>query len=329
MMAINSDNSIGHNQAGPGSHQNNVNSVSNKFYFNITFRKANSIEDVLGPEVEAFFHSIAEDICLPKSQPTSISRTQYCFIKDYQETSRVGADYDKCLLGYPKFKTTKSILEILKPSDNQRLRDWQSSPKSDSLILHLHGEKKARSGWTTNFTLEMIGCIIKTDNPIGGGKSSAFVAHFCSEQFDASKSTEQFILQEFLAQIHRSRHDDLLASHSCEPHGGPDEVFHSAAKQPLDLWELLRVSVFRAGIKTLYVFLDNLDYFHDRADPTVSASSFYKNIQDFLQKSQLNDVRVKLLITSKSSKIVRDFSASKKIVMTQDPDARVKSVTSR
>ncbi|KAF7538367.1 hypothetical protein G7054_g3006 [Neopestalotiopsis clavispora] len=214
-------------------------------------------------------------------------------------------------------------MEMLDHDSIQALSFWKSYPGNSSVLLHLHGETKERANWTTHFTLEMIGCIAQSDHATGAWQTSAVLAHFCAQQDDAFRWTQEVLLRDFLSQIHRSRLPELEAAHDCGTHRQEDGIFHDVAKKPAHMWELLRCAVTTAGIKSLYVFIDNLDYMQEKAQLT-AIQEFNSSFHEFLVGCQQARITVKLVITSQSTEIDYHYPVPSRIALKADFDDRSK-----
>lgn len=267
--------------------------------------------------VRTYLASLAKDLPRPIPRPARISSQKYCFVWDFQESSRFQADLKSYLAAYPS-KTDKCIMEIIEPRDRQTLSNWKCHSESTSLSIYLNDEGKQKSKWTTHFTLELIGCITHLDYKTR--TASAVVAHFCSAQEVESKWTQDVVLRDLLAQIRRAERAYLMEKHDCKVNEQVDHIFHD---QSPDLWALLRYSVAKTGIKSLYLFLDNFDFIYQHAD-SAALDQFCRAMQDFLRDSQKDGVLVKLFITSRSIRTAKCFPESSQIILAQKPKDRRK-----
>lgn len=225
------------------------------------------------------------------------SKAVLSFLKD---SGFFDVDIDKCLDRYPSPQHAKPVMDILKDTQVQALSSWIKSKDSTVLLLDRQVDANTNSDWTTDFTLELIGRITHFNNTIGANqRPKTVVTYFCAERPCADKWGQEVLVQDFLIQLCKARHDSLKVNHDCDGLGKTDGIFHKKPTTIFQWWELFHRCVTTAGIETLYVLLDNVDSIQDRCSkPTFQA--FIVNLCNFLVVCQGKSVPVKLLVTSRS-----------------------------
>lgn len=328
MSAVN--NSIHGNIASTGAKVNNIvqhigtaNFSWNPRVLLETFARTNVIDHVLAPEEKVYLDSVGRDMYRANPQAGRSARATYCFLRQPQEMSIFEPEFIHRVTRYPKSRTTKYIMEILNPNDVQSLYNWKNFRGNSILLLHLQGEEIERSEWTTNFTLEAVCCLTQSDRSASGRRTSAVVGHFCASRSSTSRWTQEAIVRDLLAQIHRVRRNHLRNSHNCEAPDPADIIYHREAKSPSELWMLLKHAVVKSGIKTLYVCLDNIDHIHRIVDEA-TLDRFYYNLRKFLEHSHREGVPVKLLMTSRSSSVAPSLPRYARVALAQPLPYRYK-----
>ncbi|KAH6655033.1 hypothetical protein BKA67DRAFT_533981 [Truncatella angustata] len=231
----------------------------------------------------------------------SSSNPVFCFLKDgcFSETCYFDVDLDKCLAHYPTSRSAKQVMDILNNTQVQVLSSWIKSKESAVLLLDRYIVTKSGSCWTTDFTLEVIGRITHSNGSIDASqRPSAVVTYFCDERLRAGQWRQDIVVQDFLIQLCRARNDFLQAHHDCGALQQTQEIFHKRPTGTSELWHLFQSCVTAAGIKTLYVLLDNVDSIHDRSSSS-KFEDFTANLRTLLVTCQEKSIPVKLLVTSR------------------------------
>ncbi|KAF3009104.1 hypothetical protein E8E14_009734 [Neopestalotiopsis sp. 37M] len=271
------------------------------------------------------------------------AKAAYCFVRNapFPELDTFRRNLIAYLAHYPDPKKTRCVIEILNDSQDQVFSNWIESRErgsreigsseigpreNNNLLLDLSPGGKQKLEWTTNFTLEVIGRInwMNWRNLADGAPAAdPVVAHFCSNYASHANQWQEAAVRDLLAQLRRALGNKLVDNHNCKSVGGDDRVFHDVLQDIRDLWNLFRHTVAKAGIKMLYVILDNFDSLQGLVDDKI-LRKFQDNIDRFIRASKDRGVVVKLLVTSQSQRAVDYFPNFNRIYLTQDLRARFK-----
>ncbi|KAH8199794.1 hypothetical protein TruAng_006017 [Truncatella angustata] len=199
------------------------------------------------------------------------------FTRDHHEVEELGSA-DQHSNSY----MAKLWIAVAQYPKGRVLSSWIKSKESAVLLLDRYIVTKSGSCWTTDFTLEVIGRITHSNGSIDASqRPSAVVTYFCDERLRAGQWRQDIVVQDFLIQLCRARNDFLQAHHDCGALQQTQEIFHKRPTGTSELWHLFQSCVTAAGIKTLYVLLDNVDSIHDRSSSS-KFEDFTANLRTLL-----------------------------------------------
>ncbi|KAF3009107.1 hypothetical protein E8E14_009880 [Neopestalotiopsis sp. 37M] len=278
-----------------------------------TFDKSNPIPPEVKQHLEKDFFRDEIGATLnspPAPEPTPRSNGRYCFLKDNGfATCCFFQNHDNLLDEWPSPTDTKYIMEILGDEDKDKIREWIISSASNVLFFNISGDIRERWRWTTDFALELIGRVDRSNHKKGSTqKANPVLAHFCDKR-TILEQWRRDAIHDLLAQLRLARKDHYndhicTTSTNCKDY---NDYFHLQPELSKDFWFLLTQCVRDAGIKSLYIILDNIDSIHDSIHNQKDAAifkTFLENLHGLLWSSQNKSVPVKLLVTSRSEETV-------------------------
>lgn len=184
----------------------------------------------------------------------------------------------------------------------------------DPTIVVISGCKSTMdSEWTTCLLLEIIGEMRKIIDKLGSSSgTTVLTAHLCGEVAENDKGQDVAIV-DLLTQFIESQSDKLEGIHICQGENLSKARFDTIPTDAEGLWDLFIQCVEQANIQNLVIMLDQVDSMHKQrlGSGSEELNGFVTNLESFCGKLQQREVKVKVVVTSRSSDAARSFDRAK------------------
>lgn len=160
-----------------------------------------------------------------------------------------------CIKQYPSPVSSRRVLDVLGRKDVEKVNCWRNLEECDYLFVR-QSINNTPSDWTTDLTLETMGEIIDANKSTQ--QRRLILAHFCKQHADEKKNKWGWgglMVQDFVDQLRKLRTERFPKAVG-HPDGKPREVLEDRE----ELWNQFRQSVLDTDAKTIFIFLDNLDW---------------------------------------------------------------------
>ncbi|KAK8122034.1 hypothetical protein PG984_010704 [Apiospora sp. TS-2023a] len=186
----------------------------------------------------------------PKS-PTGFPHDDEVLGSSWLET-----DLPLCLEQYHSAESSRRVLDILTQNERRKINLWLSSAEYEDLFVR-RSTSHTVSDWTTDLTLEIMGIIIGENE--ANHQRRPILGHFCKQNADRKDwGWGGIIVQDLVTQLQNIQIIEGRPSEGFSKHNGNQH--HHTLENPAEVWEQFRQCVVSNQAKTVFVFIDNLDW---------------------------------------------------------------------
>lgn len=195
----------------------------------------------------------------------------------------------------------------LSDKDEENLRDCLNLDHEPIVVIS-GCKSNTDSEWTTYLLLEIMEAMRRVIN-----KTTVLTAHLCGEVNEMDKGQDVVIL-DLLAQFIESQNDKLDGIHICREDNLEEKRFYTIPTDAKGLWDLFIKCVEQAKVQNLVIMLDQVDSMHKKLVGSGSEGGlegFVTDLESFCEKLRQREVKVKVVVTSRSPDATRSFNRAK------------------